>query len=203
MQLLYLFSQSSRLQSVTETSPPGPDGLRVTHFLNRCLMSVFNLLGYYNPRYRSPRAATPEKPDTTVSAERRHEGAAEVTRTNLISSHMRSPADPRSSWREKENRLVLQLRIYNGDPSISRDLLTPLLLPLIYDSVGPQNLRCSRRLGEGEQQEPCQAFLHKLANVDYGINRSPNHRSLDPPRTVPPASSSKDDLCPSPVSGSL
>lgn len=103
MQLLYLLSQSSRLQSVSETSPPGPHGRRVTHFLNRCLMSVFNLLAYYNPCYRSPRAATPEKPDTTVSAERRHEGAAEVTRTNLISSHTGSPADRRSSWRGRRD----------------------------------------------------------------------------------------------------
>lgn len=59
MQLLYLLPQSSRLQSVSETgpqppaAPPGPPELRVTHSLNGCLMSVFNLLGYYNPRYRS------------------------------------------------------------------------------------------------------------------------------------------------------
>lgn len=93
MQLLYLFSQSSRLQSVSETSPPGPGELHVTHFLNRCLMSVFNLLGYYNPCYRGPRAASPKKPDTTVSRARRNEGAAEVTGTGLISSRMRRPAD--------------------------------------------------------------------------------------------------------------
>lgn len=71
MQLLYLLPQSSRLQSATETgpqpaaAPPGPLELRVTHSLNRCLMSVFNLLGYYSPAM----AASPGKPDTTVSGE--------------------------------------------------------------------------------------------------------------------------------------
>lgn len=57
MQLLYLLSQSSAISA----QPPPPlhraPGLRVTHS-ETIVMSLFHLLGYYNPRCRLPESPT-------------------------------------------------------------------------------------------------------------------------------------------------